>query len=348
TCTAVPLPNGTLCTHPDLCVPAATCNNGSCIGLPMDCSFMPLPDVCHIGVCNPQSGQCEPVPGNNGASCTDPNDLCTINKTCAAGLCQGGQPKNCSYLDQGCQVGVCSTQTGQCTTQNAPNGTPCVDAMACTSGEACNWGGACTGGTPISQCVSGDGCCAPGCTSNSDTDCSPSQIVLAAVERGWWRDDGDHTSTNDNTFTGYFNGSGFTHNSYFIFDLSGVSGTVVGAELWLEVEDYNSADPNEQLSVWDVSTPAATLEASGSGQVQIFNDLMSGNQYGSSTFVVADEATVKTMGLNAQAVIDLNAALGTDFSVGLHNDTVTGTASQWIRFSSQTEPRIHYLVLTML
>lgn len=307
-----------------------------------------MPDACHVGVCNSQSGQCEPQPGNNGQPCLDPNDLCTLNKTCAGGLCQGGQPMDCSYLDQGCQVGLCNSQNGLCTTQNAPNGTPCVDAMACTGGETCNWGGVCTGGTPITQCASGDGCCPPGCTSNGDTDCPVSQVVLGAVERGWWRDDGEHVAANDNTFTGYLSQTGFTHNSYFIFDLSGVSGTVVGAELWLEVEDYNSNDPSELLSVWDVSTPAATLEASGTGQVQIFTDLMSGTQYGSATFVQADEETVKTIVLDAQATIDINAALGSDWSVGLHDDTMAGTASQWIRFSAQSEPRIHYLVLTML
>jgi len=348
TCEEVPLPNGTTCTSTDLCLLNTTCQNGTCEGTLNDCSGVPVPDVCHEAVCNPSNGQCELQPGNNGAPCVNPNAPCMVNQTCAGGVCQGGQPKNCSYLDQGCQVGVCNNQNGQCTTQNAPQGTPCQDSIACTTGETCSWGGVCTGGTYITQCISGDQCCPPGCTGNTDNDCGTSQIVLAAVERGWWRDDGDHTATNDNTLTGFFNGTGYTHNSYFIFDLSGVTGTVIAAELQLEVDDYTSPDPTETVSFWDVSTPAVTLEATGTGQTQIYNDLMSGHAYGSWPFQPSDEGTVVTIALDAQGVVDINAALGGFFSVGGHAATVSGGASQWVRFSMQAEPRIHYLVLTLL
>ena len=346
-CSLVPKPNGQPCTHDDLCTVNSTCQNGTCVGDPMDCSFAPVPNECHVAVCNPQNGQCEPQPGNNGQACIDPNDLCTVNKTCASGVCQGGQPKNCSYLTQGCLIGLCNTQNGQCTTTNAQNGLPCDDSDPCSTGESC-LSGVCQGGTPITQCVGGDQCCPPGCMVSTDSDCNPFQIVLPAINRGWWRDDGVHNSGNDNTLTGLVGSTSWRYNSYFIFDLSAVTGTVVAAELWLEVENYTSPDPLETLSVWDVSTPAATLEANGTGQLQIYNDLMTGNQFATFTVQQSDVGAVKTISLSPQAVTDINSALGGDFSVGCHNDTISGTASQWARFSVAAEARIHQLVLTVI
>ncbi len=41
-------------------------------------------------------------------------------------------------------------------------------------------------------------------------------------------------------------------------------------------------------------------------------------------------------------------ALGGDFSVGCHVDTIVGSAAQWVRFSQFDEVRIHQLVLTVL
>ncbi|MGB0589898.1 MAG: hypothetical protein ACPGU1_09480 [Myxococcota bacterium] len=46
-----------------------------------------------------------------------------------------------------CQLAVCDTPTGTCTTGSHANGTPCDDGDPCTTGELCEAGG-CTGGTP--------------------------------------------------------------------------------------------------------------------------------------------------------------------------------------------------------
>jgi hypothetical protein len=171
TCTSVPSQNGDPCIDPnDLCVENGTCLNGTCSGTQKDCFMQPVPDDCHVSECNSQSGQCEPVPGNEGNACADLNDLCTVNKTCAAGVCQGGNPKDCTQLTQGCVMGVCDVNTGQCTTQNLNNGDPCDDLDGCTVGEICQNGG-CSGGTGITQCIHSDGCCPNSCTINNDDDC---------------------------------------------------------------------------------------------------------------------------------------------------------------------------------
>ncbi len=163
--------NGASCTPADLCMVNGQCSNGSCIGTPKDCFFAPVPDDCHVAECNPMTGTCDPVPGNEGQTCTDVNDLCTVNKTCAAGVCTGGAPKDCSQLTKDCVLGVCDTMSGQCTTKSLNNGDPCDDLDGCTSGETCQ-AGQCTGGTPTVACVDNDNCCPQNCTPQNDKECA--------------------------------------------------------------------------------------------------------------------------------------------------------------------------------
>ncbi|MBW2455941.1 MAG: hypothetical protein JRI68_15600, partial [Deltaproteobacteria bacterium] len=172
TCATTASQNGDPCVDPnDLCLENATCTNGICNGTAKDCFMQPVPDDCHVSECNPQNGQCEPVIGNEGGACSDPNDLCTVNKTCTSGVCQGGSPKDCSHMTQGCVMGVCDVNNGQCTTQQVGQGQPCDDLDFCTSGETCN-NGSCTGGTAITQCIANDNCCPNNCTPQNDQDCA--------------------------------------------------------------------------------------------------------------------------------------------------------------------------------
>jgi hypothetical protein len=179
-CTSQPAGNGASCTPTSLCQVGGICSNGNCVGQPKDCFFAPVPDDCHVAECNPQNGMCEPVPGNQGQICTDPTDLCTVGKTCNAGACTGGQPKNCTALTQGCNLGVCDAGTGQCVAQTVPNGAQCDDLNACTVGEICN-NGSCAGGTAITACLNGDGCCPAGCTDVDDDDCGNDLLIVYAV-----------------------------------------------------------------------------------------------------------------------------------------------------------------------
>ncbi len=194
TCSLTQKSNGDPCVSDDLCEVNATCTNGSCNGEPKDCFFFPVPDECHVPECNPQDGQCVAVAGNQGQPCNDPNDLCTVNQTCNAGLCQGGQPIDCSYLDQDCLEGACNVNTGQCTTQPVPNGSTCSDLNPCTAGETCQ-NGTCTGGSAVTQCQGGDYCCPSGCTVSNDADCAIVELDIGAH---------DSVFTNVNSPRGYF------------------------------------------------------------------------------------------------------------------------------------------------
>lgn len=171
-------------------------------------------------------------------------------------------------------------------------------------------------------------------------------VTLDAVHRGWWDDNGNHTASNNNTFTGALS-NGKILNSYFIFDLSAVTGVVEYAMLRIEVERYFSTDLLEDLSIWDVGTDPVTLEADGTGNVAVFDDLQSGLTYGSFTVFAADEGKVLVIALNFQAVADLDAATG-KFAIGLHGTTIVNRASdEGVRFSQFSEARIHQLVLTV-
>src|SRR5262245_51975157 len=83
-CELVPSANGAPCINTsDLCLVSPTCSNGVCTSTQTnDCFFTPVPDDCHVAVCDPADGMCKPEPGNFGMSCVDQTDLCTVGKTC--------------------------------------------------------------------------------------------------------------------------------------------------------------------------------------------------------------------------------------------------------------------------
>ena len=225
-------PPGAACQDPnDLCMSGATCNNGLCTGgTQQDCFFSPVPDDCHVSVCNPQNGQCEPVPGNEGQICTDINDLCTVGKTCVAGVCQGGSPMDCSSLTVGCfdgqcdtntglciqvpiapgqqcaeatdqcNVGICDTQ-GNCNPQPANQGQAC-DTDGCFVGQTCN-NGTCQGGNQITACSNNDNCCPSGCDLNNDDDCGCEFALIS-----------NESQLTDSVITGLITANGHTFVNY--------------------------------------------------------------------------------------------------------------------------------------
>jgi len=119
--------------------------------------------------------------------------------------------------------------------------------------------------------------------------------------------------------------------NYHTFDLSGLTGTITGATLrvWVDAKDgdpgsgvgnetgapYQSSDPFEIVNLFDVSTPASTLATATPG-LDAFNDLGTGNTYGALTVNADDAAEYIDVELNAQAIADLNAAIGGAWSIG--------------------------------
>jgi hypothetical protein len=299
--------DGALCTPLDPCQVNGVCSGGQCIGLPLEC----------------------------------PNSLCNAGSVCQNGLCTPGVATDCSALDGQCVQGVCDPNSGLCKEEWLPNFISCDDQNACTDLDACG-SGVCSG-EPIFSCLDGDSCCPSGCDFLTDDDCVPPQITLDAVQRGWWAPIYGHDSANNNTYTGWIDS---VHNSYFTFDLSVLPATVVGATLVLEFESVWGNAQDETISIWDVSTDATTLEATGKDQA-VVDDLQSGNSYASLDLSPSQVGTLLTIKLDAQAVSDVNAAGGGFFSIGVHLDTAAQTANEGVRFSEASEPRTHQLILDL-
>lgn len=155
-------------------------------------------------------------------------------------------------------------------------------------------------------------------------------ITLKSVSgnlwRGWHSTAGGHMSSNENTLTG--DNAGTLYNSYFVFPLTGfTASSIQQVTLQLQLEMYTSGDATETFSVWDVTTPSATVENTAS-DINIFNDLGGGTQYGTATTNAAAVNSLLSIPLNAMAATNATGKLGNDFVVGVHLDTAPG----WIRF----------------
>ncbi|MEM9691156.1 MAG: choice-of-anchor J domain-containing protein [Myxococcota bacterium] len=179
-CDVVDLPDGGPCTPSDLCQLDATCELGECVGTPKNCDL----DVaaCNVGVCDPQTGDCsvEPDPLQDGAACTDVNDLCSAGNTCDNGVCQGGAPADCSRFSVGCEVGACDPLTGGCVLEPQPAGTVCSVAEcqpgACDANRNCVAGAAVADGTACNDansCTSNDVCTGGTCGGTAVAMCTP-------------------------------------------------------------------------------------------------------------------------------------------------------------------------------
>jgi len=152
------------CNDSDPCTENDTCQGDVCVGSAVDCSS--LDDACNLGTCNPTTGVCEPAPANEGGPCDD-EDLCTENDSCSGGMC-AGTPKDCTGLDDACNVGTCNPATGVCEPIPTNEGGLCDDNDLCTESDQCA-GGVCAG-TPV-DCSAYDDQCHVGTCNPSTGDC---------------------------------------------------------------------------------------------------------------------------------------------------------------------------------
>jgi hypothetical protein len=125
--------------------------------------------------------------------------------------------------------------------------------------------------------------------------------VLNLYDSGWYNSGGFHDPSNKNYFTGREN-NGPRLRDYFVFNLSGVSGTVTSASLRAFSPCYSGA-PNT-FRLYDVTTPVPTL-MSNAGGVSAFNDLGSGADYGSVP--VSFPSVPSLTSINANITVPINA-----------------------------------------
>ncbi len=143
---------------------------------------------------------------------------------------------------------------------------------------------------------------------------SDNQIQAGVDNQGWWSNVVvNNNPTNDNYITG---NSSDNFRSFFSFDLSSISGTVTSATF--EVRRYLQSGA-VTLSLFDVTTPAATLITTRNGvsSPSIFADLGSGTSYGSFAVATGVSTDILSFALNAAAISDINTHIGVNyFSIG--------------------------------
>ncbi|MBN2094888.1 MAG: S8 family peptidase [Candidatus Aenigmarchaeota archaeon] len=122
-------------------------------------------------------GAVNAIPSNTpctlDSECNDGNECTTNTCNILTGKCEFPP------VEEGttCSIGLCCS--GICTAQECSEDINCNDNNACTV-DACSnpftCGATCTY-TSITQCISGDGCCPAGCSSETDSDCTASVCV---------------------------------------------------------------------------------------------------------------------------------------------------------------------------
>lgn len=149
-------------------------------------------------------------------------------------------------------------------------------------------------------------------------------VQLGDVANGWWSATYTNTPDNSNWFVGTFDGGADWLNDFFVFNLVGQlqQGQVVtGASISISDPSGpyggDSGTPPFNYSLWDVTTPIATLEYTSGTNAAIYNDLGSGVEYGSTAY--GGDAYSVSLGLDAAAVTAINAAANSDsgnFAIG--------------------------------
>jgi hypothetical protein len=138
--------------------------------------------------------------------------------------------------------------------------------------------------------------------------------TTSSFNQGWWSPTLGNSSDNDNYLAGALTvwSSTCTH-SFFTFDLGATSGPFESARL-LIADPGAGEGPSLNLHLWDVSTPAAALNATTGTSRPIYDDLGSGVSFGS--YLVDPKAMPAELALDPAAVSAINAGSGY-FSIGV-------------------------------
>lgn len=146
---------------------------------------------------------------------------------------------------------------------------------------------------------------------------------------GWYTSGGFNSGAgNDNYIVGNI-GGGVNYANFMVYDLSQVAALIVaGGGVVSASEQINSfgiASPPETVDLWDINTPLATVDSYpiNGGDIAIYNDLSSGNLYGSYTYDGSEQYANVDIALDAAFLTDINNVVangGTEFGIG-HSET---------------------------
>ncbi len=161
---------------------SVSCEEGDCVySEVVECKGSD--SCCPIGCNSLNDNNCNPACGNNvveeGENCENcPEDVnCIAGELCCFSECVKpvcDSDSDC-YPSQNAYIVYSCLNPGTCEAECVGTELECIEDTDCETGNSCAIGsciaGKCVVET-ISECVSGDGCCAGGCTSINDSDCS--------------------------------------------------------------------------------------------------------------------------------------------------------------------------------
>jgi alpha-tubulin suppressor-like RCC1 family protein len=166
-CSLQPAPDGTPCVDGSLCSAAAACKTAECAVTKLKdcddgslctkdacdplkgCQYSPVGcadgNECTADVCNPKDGQCTfAAAAMEGKACSGDDNGCTVNDTCASGVCVTGFPVACKVEVGPCEEPTCvslGAKSFDCVAKPKPDGVACAgDASACLIGSSCQKG----------------------------------------------------------------------------------------------------------------------------------------------------------------------------------------------------------------
>ncbi len=173
-------------------------------------------------------------------------------------------------------------------------------------------------------------------------------ITVIETDHGQYRDDGFHDPSSVSNIVGSF--SNTEYRNWFVFDLSGITDTITSATLRSynppgSTQGYQSSDPTETWSLYDVSTDVTAL-TDGTAGVSAFNDLGAGTSYGAYVASIADNGTYIEIALNSNALNDLNTNASRFFAIGGAITTLDGTGTQLL-FANGTSAKSELLLSTI-
>lgn len=149
---------------------------------------------------------------------------------------------------------------------------------------------------------------------------------------GWFTNEGNHASGNENYICGYDGDEDWTYRNFFIFDLSNLSSLGITPPITsaiLRIDRYRPS-PEVGIKTWElynvttsyISFTSSYSQGSASGQ-NIFNDLGTGNLIGSvnvdRTLSLTPQVEVT---LNSAGLAAINSSIGSYFILGGKVDTI--------------------------
>ncbi len=142
--------------------------------------------------------------------------------------------------------------------------------------------------------------------------------VSNTVDRGWYRADGYHDTTNTNTFVGNYQGDGLIYHNFHVYQLPTLTADQVFVSGNISFNRAEVLNPNGNVSVpfviYGFNGNTTTLQA-GTGGLAAYNGLRSGLSYGTTEGLGANYS-IMTTNLNDAGLAGLTQSQGANFIIG--------------------------------